>query len=328
MQGHSKFKAVRKIAALCAGLLFAAGAAQAASYPDKPIKLIVGFAPGGASDTLARLVAQQASTRLGQQIIVENQAGAGGSLAARTLARAEANGYTVMLGSPGSMIINPILQPKLAYDPRKFTPISPLARISYALMVRQNLEADSVAQLVELSKSTPHGLTVGSAGIGSNTHLVAMSFVVGTGAQLRHIPYKGTAPAMADLMAGNIDVLFDSVPVVLPQVQSGKIRILAVTGASRETLFPDVPTIADSGWPSFTANNWFGIFAPPDTPAPVVHKLNEAFTATLQDESVRANLESSGNRPAPGTPQDLAKLVETERRDYENTIKQTHISLQ
>lgn len=328
MQGQSTFKAVRKFAALCVSVLLAATTAQAAGYPDKPIKLIVGFAPGGASDALARLVAQQASGRLGQQIIVENLAGAGGSMAARTLARADGDGYTVMLGSPGSMIINPILQPNLAYDPRKFTPISPLARISYALMVRQDLAADSVAGLVELSKSAPHGLTVGSAGIGSNTHLVAMSFVVGTGAQLRHIPYKGTAPAMADLMAGNIDALFDSIPVVLPQAQNGKIKILAVTGAEREAALPAAPTIADSGWPGFTANNWFGIFAPPDTPAPVVQKLNAAFTATLEDSAVRQQLEASGNRPAPGTPEDLARLVETERRSYEDLIKKTNISLQ
>lgn len=319
---------IRIAAALVFGVLAAAGTARAAGYPDKPIKLIVGFAPGGASDTLARTVAQQVSGKLGQQIIVENQAGAGGSLAARTLARADADGYTIMLGSPGSMIINPLLQPNLAYNPRQFTPISPLARISYALMVRQNLGADSVARLVELSKSTPHGLTVGSAGIGSNTHLVAMSFVVGTGAQLRHIPYKGTAPAMTDLIAGNIDVLFDSVPVVLPQIQSGKIRILAVTGSSRETSFPEVPTVAESGWPAFSANNWFGIFAPPNTPDPVVRKLNAAFTSTLEDDAVRQQLQASGNRPAPGTPEDLAKLVETERRGYEELIRKTNISLQ
>jgi len=319
---------IKIAAALVFGVLAAAGTARAAGYPDKPIKLIVGFAPGGASDTLARMVAQQVSGKLGQQIIVENQAGAGGSLAARTLARADADGYTIMLGSPGSMIINPILQPKLAYDPGKFTPVSPLARISYALMVRKTLDADSVARLVELSKSRPDGLTVGSAGIASNTHLVAMSFVVGTGAQLRHIPYKGTAPAMTDLIAGNIDVLFDSIPVVLPQIQSGKIKILAVTGSSREPSFPDVPTIAESGWPDFSANNWFGIFAPPNTPAPLVRKLNAAFTATLEDDAVRKQLESSGHRPTPGSPESLAKLVETERQSYEDIIKKTNISLQ
>ncbi|MBO1018146.1 tripartite tricarboxylate transporter substrate binding protein [Achromobacter sp. SD115] len=315
-------------AAFALGVLAATGAARAAGYPDRPIKLIVGFAPGGASDTLARQVAQHASGKLGQQIIVENQAGAGGSLAARTLSRAGPDGYTIMLGSPGSMIINPILQPNLAYDPGKFSPISPLARISYALMVRENLGADSVARLVELSKSTPHGLTVGSAGIGSNTHLVAMSFVVGTGAQLRHIPYKGTAPAMTDLLAGNIDVLFDSIPVVLPQIQGGKIKILAVTGTGRETSFPAVPTVAESGWPAFSANNWFGIFAPPNTPAAIVQTLNAAFTATLEDNSVRELLESSGNRPTPGTPEDLAKLVQTEKQSYEKIIKQANISLQ
>lgn len=322
-------KLLQKIAAaLTCAAWTAAGAAQAAGYPDKPLKLIVGFAPGGASDALARQVAQQASERLGQQIVVENQAGAGGSLAARTLARSQPDGYTIMLGSPGSMIINPILQPGLAYDPDTFTPVSPLARISYALMVRENLGVDSVAELVALSKARPDGLTVGSAGIGSNTHLVAMSFVVGTGAQLRHIPYKGTAPAMTDLMAGNIDVLFDSVPVVLPQVRSGKIKILAVTGASREALFPDTPTVAESGWPAFSANNWFGIFAPPDTPAPVVATLNAALRATLEDGAMRERLEAVGNRPALGAPEDLAKLVDMEKRAYADIIKRTNISLQ
>ncbi|MES2251656.1 MAG: tripartite tricarboxylate transporter substrate binding protein [Pseudomonadota bacterium] len=289
--------------------------------------LVVAFAPGGASDALARLVAQAASKKLGQPIIVDNRAGGGGTLAARGVVRAPANGYTLMLGSPGSMIINPLLQPNLPYATASFTPVAPLARINYALMVRDGVDARSVKDLVNLSKSLPNGLTVGSAGVGSNTHLVAMSFIARTGAKLRHIPYKGTSPAMSDLMAGNIDVLFDSVPVVLPQVQNRKFRVLAVTGANRDSVMPKTPTVAESGWAGFAAANWFGIFAPPHTPAPIIEKLSAAFAASLEEPDTRSRLEASGNRPVIGTPNDLEQLLQTETTAYRNLIRDAKITL-
>ncbi|MET4576976.1 Bug family tripartite tricarboxylate transporter substrate binding protein [Ottowia thiooxydans] len=314
--------------ALFLGMAGAFVSAHAQTYPDRPIKLVVAFAAGGASDALARSVAQEASQKLGQSIVVENIAGAGGSVAARTVVRAPADGYTLILGSPGSMIINPLLQPNLPYDPQQFTPVSSLARISYALMIRQGLGAKNVSELVALSNSKPQGLTVGSAGTGSNTHLVAMAFMASTGAKVHHIPYKGTAPALNDLMAGNIDMLFDSVPVVIPQLQNSRVIVLAVTGAQRETAMQQVPTIAESGWPNFTANNWFGIFAPPKTPASVVEKLNQALNASLQDPRLRSRLQANGNRPAGGSPSELNKLVQDERASYQTLIKSSNISLE
>ena len=318
----------RIAAAICAGLLGMAGAVQAQGYPERPVKLVVAFAAGGASDALARMVAQEAARPLGQPMVVDNLAGGGGTLAARSVARAAPDGYTIMLGSPGSMIINPLLQPGLPYDPEAFVPVGSLARISYALMVRQGLGAGTVEQLVKLSRERPDGLTVGSAGMGSNTHLVAMSFMASTGARLRHVPYKGTAPAMNDLMAGNIDLLFDSVPVVIPHAQGRKVQVLAVTGAQREPVLPRVPTVAESGWPRFAANNWFGIFAPPGTPPAVVQKLNQAFNTALADPGLRQRLQAGGNRPVGGTPDELRQWVQGERASYRALIKSAGISLE
>jgi tripartite-type tricarboxylate transporter receptor subunit TctC len=304
-----------------------AGTCAAQAFPNHPIKLIVGFAPGGGSDFVARAIATELSGILGQSVVVDNRAGAGGAIAARTVSTAEPDGYTLLLGSAANFVINPLLVKTLPYDPADFAPVGAVARFDYVLMARKDLPVESVADIVALARKSPGSLTIGSAGNGSNTHLAAAAFMTATGTELRHIPYKGTSPALVDLMGSKIDLLFDSVPTVLGQVQSGALRAVAVSGNEREAILPNLPTIAESGFRQFSASNWFAIFAPKGTPADVVAKLNAGMQKALATASLRAQFDRSGNRPLPGTPSDLANLVANETATYRTLITASKITL-
>ena len=307
-------------------LFVAAAACWAQGFPNRPLKLIVGFAAGGGSDFVARAMAQEMSAVLGQPVLIDNRAGAGGAIAARAVSGADPDGYTLLLGSAANFVINPTLLKNLPYDPADFMPVGAVARFSYVLLVRKDLPVQSVADLVAYAKRAPDALTIGSAGNGSNTHLAAAAFMAATGTKLRHVPYKGTSPALTDLMGGTIDVLFDSIPTVLGQVKSGSLRALAVAGSEREAVLPELPTVAESGGKGFSASNWFALFVPKATPQDVIVKLNAAMQKALATEKLKNQLIRSGNLPLPGSPNDLAALVARETASYRILIQSSGIT--
>ena len=300
---------------------------HAQTLSSKPIRIVVGFAAGGGSDFVARVLAQDLGAVLGQQVIIENKAGAGGAVAARWVASAEPDGQTLLLGSAANFVINPLLSKNLPYETNDFLPVAAVARFSYALLVRKDLPIRTVSDLIAYAKQNPEGLTVGSAGNGSNTHIVATAFMFTTGTHLRHIPYKGTAPALTDLMGGTIDVLFDSTPTVYSMINAGSLRALAVTGPEREAVLGDLPTIAEMGYKSFNASNWFAIFAPKKTPLDTVNRLNLAIQKTLLMPKVRKQYIDAGNQPIPGNSSELDQLVKNETANYKTLLSNAKITL-
>jgi tripartite-type tricarboxylate transporter receptor subunit TctC len=297
-------------------------------YPDHPPRLIVGFAPGGGSDFVARALAQEIAGPLGQPLIVDNRPGAGGAIAAKAAASSAPDGYNLFLGSAATFVINPVLMTNLPYDAEKdFVAVGSVARFGYVLMTRPGLPYTSVASLVAYTKQHPGELTIGSAGNGSNTHLAAAAFQQAAGIQLRHVPYKGTTPALTDLAGGNIDLLFDSVPTVLGLIKANKVGALATTGRTREGLLPNLPTVSEAGVPTFSASNWFAVFAPARTSPEIVTRLNAAMRRALTSERLREQFATSGNLPLPGSAQDLDRLVREERATYAKLIKESGIKI-
>ncbi|QIL79835.1 tripartite tricarboxylate transporter substrate binding protein [Diaphorobacter sp. HDW4A] len=301
---------------------------RAAAWPDKPLRLVVGFAPGGGSDFVARALAQSISRPLGQQVIVDNRPGAGGAIASRLVATSDADGHTLLLGSAANFVINPVLMPNLPYDADKdFTPVGAVARFGYVLLARKGLPYKQLADVIAHARQRPGELTIGSAGNGSNTHLAAAAFQRAASIQLRHIPYKGTTPALTDLAGGNIDLLFDSVPTVLGQVKAGALNALATTGAERESVLPQLPTMREAGLPGFVASNWFAVFAPARTPPDVVARLNAVMQEALNGAALTVQLQNSGNVPLRGSSAALAQLVKDERASYAKLIKESNITV-
>lgn len=312
---------------LAATAMTAALPAWAGTWPDHPPRLIVGFAAGGGSDFVARALTQAIAGPLGQPVIVDNRPGAGGAIASRAVATADADGYTLLLGSAANFVINPVLMPNLPYDAEKdFVPVGAVARFGYVLMARSGLPYASVAELIAYAKLHPGELTIGSAGNGSNTHLAAAAFQKAAGIALRHIPYKGTTPALSDLAGGNIDLLFDSVPTVLGIVRAGTIRGLATTGTQREAVLPGLPTMREAGVRGFSASNWFAVFAPAKTPPDVVARFNQAMQQALASEQLRGQFSISGNVPLGGSSEALGRLVKEERGSYTKLIRESGIT--
>jgi tripartite-type tricarboxylate transporter receptor subunit TctC len=306
-----------------------AARARAAGWPARPPRLIVGFSPGGGSDFVARALAQAIAAPLGQPWVVENRPGAGGAIASRAVATAEPDGYTLLLGSAANFVINPILMPKLPYDAEKdFVPVGAVARFGYVLLARKGLPDGSLSDLIAHARRQPDALTIGSAGNGSNTHLAAAAFQKAAGIQLRHIPYKGTTPALSDLAGGSIDLLFDSVPTVLGQVRAGALRALATTGSEREARLPDLPTMREAGLPGFTAGNWFAVFAPTGTPSDVIGTINAAMQQALSSDALRKQFSDSGNIPLLGSSAMLDQLVKDERSAYSRLIRESGITIE
>ncbi len=320
-------KTLFRMAALAA--LVCAGTAAHAEYPDRPIRLVVGFSAGGGSGVVARALAQPLGEQLRQRVVVENRPGAGGMLATRGVAKEKPDGYTLLLGSAAAFVINPYIQKDVGYDAIKdFTPIGAVSRFDYVLLGRKGLPAHDLKSLTAYAKQHPAELTIGNAGIGSNTHLVAIQFLAETGMNIRNVPYKGTAGALNDIMGGNIDLLFDSVPTVTQQVKSGALQGYATTGDKREHDLPNVPTMKESGLPHFQASNWFAIFGPKDMDPAVTRKINDAIVAALHDPALRKAFEATGNEPLAGTPQDLSSLVADETTRYKTLIEKAHITVE
>ena len=304
----------------CASALFgmisgglAMAQAQPAAYPSRPIRLVVPFTPGGSTDILARAIGQELTKAWGQSVVVDNVPGAGGAIGADKVAKAPADGYTLLMGHIGTLAVNPSLYPKLPYDPVKdFAPVAWVARVPNVLVVHPSVPARNVRELVALAKARPGQLNYGSGGNGSAANLATEYFKLQTGASLLHIPYKGTAPAVTDLMGGQIQVLFTGAPAVIGQLKSGQLRALAVSSPQRLDALPGVPTVAESGYKGFEADQWYGVVAPAGTPPAIIGKLNGQINQALRSAELQTRLTAEGAVAVPGTPEAFGQLIVSE----------------
>ena len=299
----------------------------AAPYPTKPIRIVVTYVPGGNTDVAARLISPRLSENLGQTIIIDNRGGAGGVLGTEIAARAAPDGYTLLFGTSAGLSINPQLQPKLPYNvERDFAPIS-LVVINPQLMgAHPGLPANTVGDFLKLARAQPGKINYASVGIGSPSHLAMELLKTMAGIDIVHIPYKGSAPAVIDLMAGNVSVFFSSVPVMVQHVRSGKLKALAVGSATRSPAAPDVPTVAESGVPGFEYTVWYGLLAPSGTPRAVVTRLNEAVVQSLRLPQLDQQLRAQGSEPRPASPEETAKFMKAEYARWSLVVKATGLA--
>jgi tripartite-type tricarboxylate transporter receptor subunit TctC len=310
------------VAAAALSLLAAANVAVAQPYPTKPIRMVVPYPPGGSADMLARNLATSMSQDLGQPVVVENRPGAGTALGTREVAAAPGDGYTLMIGTVTSHAMNPALNPKIGYDPVKdFTPIAPVATIPFALVAKNTLPVKSYGELIALSRAKPGTLTYASAGVGTSNHLAGELLQSMTGVKLNHVPYKGSAPALNDLLGGHVDMMFDLVLTATKQVQAHSVRALAVTSAKRSPQMPDVPTFAELGLPAYDVSAWFGIFAPAGVPKDVVAKLEASIHSAMKSPEMKKQLAASGVDAMEGSAADFATLVGADYRKWADVIR-------
>jgi tripartite-type tricarboxylate transporter receptor subunit TctC len=304
----------------CVGV---APAAQAQDpYPSKPLRLIVPFPPGGSTDIVARIVAQKLALRLGQSIVVENRGGAGGTLGAAAAAKATPDGYTLMVGSTSTHAVAPSVYSKLAYDPVKdFAPVSMIATTPYLLVVNSGFSTKTLKEFVALAKAQPGKLNYASAGTGSTTHLAMEMLKSASNTFIVHIPYNGNGPAGTAIVAGQVEALFGSLPAVLPFVRSGKLRALAVGTLVRSPSLPEVPTVAESGYPGFEASLWLAVFAPAGTPAPVLERLQKEIRAVVQAPDSADVIGKAGAEPVSSSPAELAAIVRDGIVKYAKVVK-------
>ncbi len=308
------------LAATAASAQQSAGAGQGA-WPTKPIRIVVTFTPGGAPDTLARILAEKWSS-LGQPITVDNKPGAGGNIGADFVAKSAPDGHTLVVGTVGTHAINASLYAKMPYHPQKdFTPIIFLASTPNLLVVHNNVPARTTQELVALAKKQP--LTFGSSGSGTSIHLSGELFNTLAGVKMQHVPYKGRAAAIPDLLGGRLDMIFDNMPSALPLVKSGELRAIAVTSAQRSPAAPNIPTLAESGLPGFEATSWFALFAPAGVPRDVQMKINAETARVLAMPDVKEKLAGLGLETAPGTPEQLATMVQSEMAKWAKVVKES-----
>ncbi|EJE48373.1 hypothetical protein PMI14_07198 [Acidovorax sp. CF316] len=295
--------------------------ASAMGWPAKPIKLVVGYAAGGATDVIARLVAVKLGDQLGQPVVVDNRAGANSNVGAEAVARAPADGYTLYVYTIANTI-NASLYPKLGYDPVKdFEPIGMIAKIPNILVVNPKLPVKNLADYVRYAKESKDGITFASSGSGSSIHLSGEMFKMQSQLKMLHVPYRGSAPAVTDLLGGQVDSMFDNTPSALPHVQAGKLRAIAITSAQRSPLLPDVPTLAESGYAGFDVQSWFGLAAPTGTPRPVVEQLNAALNKVLAQPEVRSRLQELAATPDSGTPDKMRSFAAAEIKRWREVVK-------
>jgi tripartite-type tricarboxylate transporter receptor subunit TctC len=320
MPSHSRHASL--VLSVLLGALLAAPAL--AQYPTRAITLIVPYAAGGGNDVMARIVADKMSAALGQPIVVENRGGAGGSIATRQVAKSEPDGYTLGLGGTGTLAIDPTLYSNVGYDPRKdFAPVGLIATSALVVLVHPSIPAHSVKELIALAGKEPDALNYASAGSGSGIHLGSELFASMAGIKLTHVPYKGSAPALTDLLGGHVAIYFSSLPPAIGLVKDGKVRALAVTGAKRSTIFPDLPTVAEAGLPGYEAVLHYGIVAPTGTPGPIVEKLSQALRTALANEDVKAKIAADGAEPLPSTPAEYAADIDREEAKWSEIVRKS-----
>lgn len=310
----------------CFILVFSCAVAAQSDYPNRPLRLIVTVPPGGAADFIARLVGGKVSESLGQPVLVENRGGAGGTIAADAVAKAAPDGYTLLQNSITTHGVGPHLYLKLPYDPVKdFTPVSGLALLPLIMAVNADLPAKSVSELLAFAKS--NSLNFASSGNGGAPHMAAELFKSVTGAPLTHVPYKGSGPAVADLVGGRVQIMFDAAPSLIAHIRSGRLRVLAAASAERNRLLPEVPTFGELGYPKVAVSLWYGLLAPASTPKAVIGRLNAEVTKALASPDVREKLQAQGAEPMPGTPEAFGAFMQDEMAKWAPVVKQAGVKL-
>jgi tripartite-type tricarboxylate transporter receptor subunit TctC len=314
---------------LLVGLLMAAATAAQAqpAYPSRPITLVAAFAPGGGTDTAARLIAKELAVELGQPVVVDNRAGAGGAIGATSVARAVADGHTLLLGTGSELVVLPAVKTKPPYDTLKeFAPVARIGTVSLMLVAHPSVPANTVQELIALARAHPGQLTYASFGIGSTNHLIGEFFIGRTGTDLLHVPYKGSAAAATDLISGQVKLAFDTVSVAMPLVRSGKLKALAVLSPSRSTLAPELPTMTESGV-ALATEGWMGVLAPRDTPTAIVERLNRAINKVLAMQAVRDAFSDRGVTVATATPDQFADFIKSEVKQWTTVVKASGIQV-
>jgi tripartite-type tricarboxylate transporter receptor subunit TctC len=312
--------------AACAALtLFAAFTAAAADYPSKTIKWVVPFPPGGAMDVMARALGDKLAQSMKQPVIIENRAGAGGVIGSGIVAKADPDGHTMMIVSIGHAV-NPSLYPKLNYDPAKdFEPVSLVGIVPNILVVNPSVKANSVKELIAQAKAEPGKLSYASAGTGTTVHLAAELFASMAGVDIMHVPYKGSSPAVTDLMGGQVNMMFDSVSSAKPYIESGKLKALAVTTSKRSSIFPNVPTMAEAGLKGYELSGWYAVFVPAKTPKPIVDRLNRELLKALKQPDVRQRFASIGAEVVGSSPDELGKYLQSETIRWAKVVQDRNI---
>ena len=306
------------------GALFAciATVASAQGYPNRTIRLVVPFPAAGTTDILARAAAQKLTEAFGQSVVVDNRPGAAGNIGSDLVAKSAPDGYTLLMGTVGTHAINPSLYSKMPYDHVKdFVPVVLVAGVPNVLVVNPALPVNSVADLIKLAKDKPGQINFASSGSGTSIHLSGELFKTMAGVDITHIPYKGSSPALVDLIGGQVQIMFDNLPSALPQIKAGKLRAIAVTSLKRAPVLPDVPTISESGLPGFEASSWFGVLAPAGTPVPIVARINAEVNKWLQTADARERLLSQGAEAAGGTPEQFAHHIRAESEKWAKVVK-------
>ena len=299
------------------------------AWPKQAIKIVVTFTPGGAPDILARVLAESWQKSLGVPVLVENRPGYGGNIGADLVAKSEPDGYTLLIGTVGIHAINGALYDKMSFHPiNDFTPISFLASTPNVLVVNKKLGVNNLHELIELAKAKPNELTFGSSGVGTSLHMSGELFKEMTGVQIRHIPYKGRAQSLPDLISGRISMLFDNLSSSLPLIKAGEVQALGVTTLKRSPVAPEIPTMAEQGLPGFEATSWFSLMAPANLPPDLQKRLNTLTRQTLNQTEVKNKLRASGLEPAPGSPQDLQKLIQSETNKWGRVIYKSGAKLE
>ncbi|HEX4326417.1 MAG TPA: tripartite tricarboxylate transporter substrate binding protein [Burkholderiales bacterium] len=318
----SRGRLLSGFSALALGALLAsiAGPARAQAYPTQPIRFIVPYTAGGGVDAIARTIGQRLSLRLGQPVVIDNHGGAAGNIGTELAARAEPNGYTIMMGA-AALAINVTLYPKLSFDPVKdFVPISLLARTPNILAVYPQVQAKSVKELIALAKAKPGALNYASAGSGTTPHLAGVLFCQMAGVQMVHVPYKGSGPAVTGLLAGEVDLMLSPALTVLPYIKANRLRALATTGAKRSAAFPELPTVAEAGLPGFEASQWYAVLAPARTPKPIIDRLNAELVKVVQSPEVLTQLQNEGSEAVGSTPEELGQYMKSEVSKWASAI--------
>ena len=313
---------MKALATIFMGILSVGTVFSAEPYPVRPIRMIVGFAPGGGTDLTARPVAQKLSELLGQQVIVENRPGAAGNIATEQVVKAPPDGYTLLMGTIAALAINPSLYGDLRFDPETdLAPVIQVVDATNVLALHPSVPAGSVKELIALAREK--SLSAGSSGIGATGHLSIELFNLMAGVKLVHVPYKGGGPAMADLVGGQVNLIFATTASAIPHLKSGRIKGIAVTTAKRSALLPDLPTISESGLAGFDANNWYGLVVPAKTPRAIIDQLNAEVTKILAMPDVKTTLFNQGLDPAPGTPEQFGAYIKSERAKWAKVIKES-----
>jgi len=317
---------LKSLLALSCGLAVLAPVAQAQSYPTKPIRLIVPFPPGGGNDVIARVIAQKLGERLGQQVIVDNRAGANGIVGLQALMQSPPDGYTLAVGAAGPLAVNPSLYDKLPYDPLKdFSPITNMVNYPLLLVVHPSVPVKNTQDLINLAKAKPKQLYFASPGSGNSGHLAGELLNSMANVQTVHVPYKGQGPALSDLISGQVQMLYSSIPSVLPQVKSGQLNALAVGSAKRVPSLPDIPTISESGVPGYEAYSWVGMVAPAKTPKDIVNRLNREIVDILKQKDVSEKLNQQGALPVGDSPEQFGAYIKTEIEKWGAVVRAANI---